>query len=240
MAIFVMAPKVGMEALEAVFKRPLGMTFFKHRSWMWYTALKHSEMESHWYEFAYFHNEGVDMCRMLRSLRAITTPEQWLLLGRRLGVSVFKGTEYLNPYWYSQKGTTKAVWTKGGTWDRRNNFTKVIVLGENITGRDHNHSVLTRKLKPHHCRQIEKEIFNLVDPDELLYPDAIDKAIEHVRWRLPNIVGRRHRLGYNMVAWFFQTNVPHPKGGYISPKQTVRYPRKYRKHKRNVDWRWLP
>ncbi len=240
MAMFVIAPKVGIKAMEELFERPLGTTFFKHRSWMWYTAMKHSGLERIWYEFVYFKNQGISLCELLKTVRTLATPEEWLLFGQRLGMSVFHDTPYLNPYWYSQKHTEHQVWTKGGIWDRRNNYTRIIVLGERLTGRDHSFSALTRKLRFHQIEKIEAEVCNLVDENELLYPDAIDKAIEYVRWRLLSITGKRTRTGLKIASWFFQRKVPHPQGGFIHYSQTVNYPRRNKKHGRPEDWRWLP
>ena len=236
MALFVLAPKVGTKALEELFQRPLGRTFFKHRSWMWWTAMRHSGLERHWHEFAYFHNEGVSICQLLKTVRSVATPEEWLLLSRRLGVPVFKPQEALNPHWYSRKGAEYAYWTKGGTWDRRNNFTRVIVLGQGIRTRDHNHNTITRKLSFRNCEQIEKEVFNIVDPDALLYPDAIDKAVEYVRWRIPTMIGRKARSSYSMVSWFFQRDVPGPGGVFYYKGDTK--PRRVTQHTK--DLRWLP
>lgn len=233
LGMFLIAPKTGVAALEALFERPLGSTLLRHRSWMWYQTMRHSGLERHWTNVANYHNAGAPMCDILKTVRDLSTKDEWLLFSRRHGIPIFsRDRVVLNPHNYAYKNAGKTIWTKGGTWWKDNNFTKIIVLGENLT-RDHNDTYL--KFTPSAAKVIERELHNLIDPDDNIFPTAIDRAVEYVRYRMPNIIGRKLKAGYKMVAWFFQTRIPHPHGGFIKNDQTANYPMKC-----GTDWRWLP
>lgn len=236
MALFVLAPKTGMAPLEAVFQRPLGQTFNRHRSWMWWTAMRTSGLEMWWEHMATHRNAGFSMRDCLRALKEQASPEQWELFSDRLGARLFTQTPLLRPAGYSREGTYTKVWTKGGIWDKRNPLTKVIILGEHLEGRDHSYSDVTKALTVDQCRRLETEVHHLISPDASLYPNAVAQAIEYVRRRIPAmLMYKRATTSYKVVAWFFQTRIPHPHGGWMKHDQEAEYPMK-----RKNDWRWLP
>lgn len=242
LAVFVLEPRVGKAALEELFKRPLGQTPRRHRSWLWYNAMVASGMSHLWDDFCAQHNDGICMHHCLMWLQQEATPEEWALLSKRLGVELKSGKGVLlNPYWWKHYPHTprSAYWTKGGIWDVRNNFTKIIVLGESLDAiRDHGYSAISRALTRADTAQIERELHNTFDPDEMLAPDAINGAVEYVRRRIPDILGYERELSsYKTASWFFQTQVPHPDGGFVLWTREANYPMRETDGK---DINWFP
>lgn len=241
LAVFVLAPKVGIKALEALFERPLGKTPFRHRSWMWYTAMNTSGLEPCWDRFATRFNSGESLHDCLMWLKSQATDEQWATLSRRLGVPTFKDKNILNPYWWKPHPRKKRTeyWTRGGTWDRRNPFTKVIIFGESIERGEPINTVCSA-LSDADLRTLEREVCNVVDEDRLLYYDAVKAAVQYLRWRIPDILGyKRDTTSYKTVSWFFKRPVPYQSGaqGEIDWRLDANYPRPAgpRRH-----WGWFP
>lgn len=235
LAVFVLEPRVGRAALEELFNRPLGQTPRRHRSWLWYNAMMASGMAHLWDDFCAQHNEGVCMHHCLMWLRERATPEEWTLLSRRMGI------ESLNPGDWKHHPHTKryAYWTKGGVWDVRNNFTKIIVLGESLDNtRPYWYSAISRALTLNDLMQIERELHNTFDPDEMLAPDVINGAVDYVRQRIPDILGYERELSsYKTASWFFQAKVPHPDGGFVLWSREANYPMRETDGK---DINWFP
>lgn len=225
LALFVLAPKVGTKALEALFERPFGGTLGHHRSWMWYTAMRLSGLGGLWSKFASKHNNGVSLRDCLLWLRSEASESEWALLSKRLGIPIFnKGQNVLNPYWWKDTPAPTKYWTKGGTWDRRSPLTKIIVLGEHIE-RDEPINAWAERLTDADLRLLEREVHNFVDEDQLLYPDAVKEATEYVRQRIPQILGyKTPRASYNTASWFFQKPVPHHWGGSADWRTSQNYP----------------
>lgn len=244
LAVFVLATKIGGDSLDKLFARPMGQTPFRHRSWMWYTAMATSDLGHYWDEFAGQHNQGVPMRDCLIGLRDHATPKQWECLSRRLGIPVFKdGSLTINPHWWNSKGSTRKIWTRGGVWSRANKLTKIIVLGETLDGqRDHTFSQITRALSLNECKLIEREVCNVVDEEVLLYPDAIHAAIAYVRARIPIILGlKRSYTSYRVVSWFFQTKIPQESKGWVNYTDNYQKPKRQSRSRNDPYWiDWLP
>ena len=238
LAIFVLAPRVGTPILEELFQRPLAQTPLRHRSWLWYTAMRTSGLERYWPELVSRRNSGEPFGTLLRWLRSQATEEEWALMGNRLG-------KRINPAHWSWKSSGKPTnyWTKGGVWDRRNNFTRIIILGESLDGeRDHTYSTLTQAITPASCRLLERELHNTIDEETLLFPDAIHQAVAYTRARIPQLAGHKiNRASYKTAAWFFQTHVPDASGKYFYRHiDDACYRREFKIHNRLIRWEWFP
>lgn len=214
MAIFVLAPKVGTEALEELFQCNLGQTPFRHRAWIWYMALRTSGLEPLWDEFAERHNRGDSMQSCLRWLRSEAGDERWRLLSNRLGEVLFNDRAALDIYkWHDRPQDGNSIWTKGGTWDRRNGMTKIIVLGEHIEREPYDVGYV-QDLDPQELRTLESELYNLINPDKMLAPQARHLAVKYTRRRIADLAGWKTRMpSYKTVSWFFQTEIQDPSGG---------------------------
>ena len=216
LALFVLAPRTGIPVLAELFQSRLGKTPIRHVSWFWWNAMRSSGLEHLWDEFVTRKNNNIPMADCLIRVRRKADPENWKTLSRRAGTAIFQGSSLLNPHRYRRTPTKGLkVWTKGGVWDRRNNFTKIIVLGEHLTGRDYAYSQLTKKLDDASCGRIETEIHNFVDPDDLLYPDAYLSACDYARVRIQKQVEWKRNVGDVSLSWFFQGPVLVP-GGRVS------------------------
>lgn len=241
LAIFVLVNRVGKAALEELFDRPLGQTPRRHRAWLWYNAIRLSGLEKFWDEFQELYNSGVCLHCCLAWLKEQASPEEWALLSRRMGVSLEfgKGGTSLNPHWWkhTEHKQRNEIWTKGGTWDRRNNFTRVLVSHEHLT-RDHDYNDVTRVLSQGDCKQLEIELRNLCNPEYMLVPQAIVGAVEYARRRIPTLLGyKRKYSSYKTVSWFFQCKVPHPDGGFVLWTRPINYPMR---ESDGYDLTWLP
>ncbi len=70
----------------------------------------------------------------------------------------------------------------------------------------------------------------MIDPDELSVRDAKYRAVEHVRRRIPQILGyKREIMSKAVAAWFFQTEIPVGGYRYVGPRveRGRRAPRTY-------------
>lgn len=238
LAMFALAPRVGKEALEAIFERPLGQTPWRHRGWFWYTALRTSGLEPYWERFVAKRNSGERLSDCLRWLRARASKKEWETLGRRLG----HPDGPLNPAGWNYKpdGKPRNIWTKGGTWSRAEPMTHILVLGEHIE-RDYSENDLATALGRAGAAKLERELYNLIDPDKELVPEAKKRAVDYARRRIPEIAGWDiERASLNTVAWFFQQPVRAKPGRFIKPDQTARYSRKMTDGNFRLWWDWLP
>lgn len=222
LGMFVIAPKVGMKAMHELFERDLGQTLNRHRAWMWWTAMSYSGLSEYWGEFSAAYNLGLPVRDCLRALKGVVNEADWSLFSRRMGV------KSLRPAAYSRVGTTNLIWTKGGTWDRRKNMTKIVVLGEHLKGRDLNYNGTTRRLDLDRCQLIETELYQLIDHNALLTPTAMFDAVDYVRHRIPSLIDSpRATTSPKVAAWFFMEPVPYQHGlmaedrqwGYPRPSQ---------------------
>jgi hypothetical protein len=243
LAAFVLEPHVGKAALEELFDRPLGQTLDRHRAWLWYNAIRLSGMEDRWDEFTKRKNDTGCMRCSLLWLRGESSKEEWALLSKRMGVPLFRDDRsVLNPYRWACDGESEHkpalfLWTRGGAWDRRVGFTKILLLGKHLD-RDPDYNQITRLLTQQDLRTVELECKNLFDPDKMLAPQAIVGATEYVRRRIPSILGHKSRGGsYKVASWFFQGPVPHPRGGYIYWTSEANYSMK---HSDGMILDWLP
>lgn len=230
MAVFVLAPKVGKRALEDLFQRRFATTPFVHLSWLWATAFTYSGIDHLWDEFVYRRNGRESPKHALRWLMEQLTPEQEALLSRRLG-GIPEG---------SGRVATTAIWTRGGVWNRNNNMTRIILLGEHLD-RDHSYNAVSRALSPAQAAALERELHNLINPDLYLYHDAQHRAVDYTRRRIPEILAyERPTTSYKTVSWFFQMPVPHPAGGFVEARGESRYPRSYNNGRERLDGGWFP
>lgn len=245
MAVFALVSLTGIDSLEAVFDRRLGQTPLRHRAWFWFMALRTSGLDHHWDEFVEMRNSGTPMRECLQWLRDQTDDDHWLTLGRRIGWPLSHDQRFLQPAAWNSNPGTRVVWTKGGTWDRRSGFTKILLLGQ-TPERDYDHHRLTRALGREGALTLERELRGLIDPDTTLAPEARRQAVEYVRTRIPEIAGWDiPRASYKTASWFFQTKVADPDGGYWHYTQTAGYPMPAKTNptqgrKRDMHWQWLP
>jgi hypothetical protein len=243
LAVFVLAPKVGTKVLEELFERPLGQTPIRHRAWLWYAVMSLSGLEYLWDEFAQRHNETGCIHHALKWLRLEGGEISWKELSRRLGIPVLKkGHDTLSAFWWKhvEHAPAQRIWTPGGSWDRRNNITRIIVLGESVE-RDYDYNTATRKLGPSGAKRIERELHALIDQSQLLVPQAVAEAVAYVRRRIPEILNRsRDAVSYRTVSWFFQEDIPHPKRGWVKYLDEINYPRKKIEHDDEIFVEWLP
>lgn len=61
-----------------------------------------------------------------------------------------------------------------------------------------------RQLGNDGVRRIELELFKLYDADELPAHEIKQRAVEYVRRRISDVLGRKLVMGYHASAWFFQ------------------------------------
>lgn len=240
LGFFVIGPKVGVDALENLTNRALGPTVFRHRSWMWWNIFRFSGVGQEWEWFCRRRNEGESRDQLLYELRGKVSRETWEKLSKRAGVPVKYNRKRLYPSKYKEDRTRerKNIWTKGGSWDKRNSFTKIIVLGESISPRDPI-TAWERRLGVDGCKRIERELYGMIDPDETLYPDAIYRSIDYVRRRIPEILGYdRGPASAHTAAWFFQRRVPDENDFFFDPDPDTAM------KGTDVDgrhsWRWFP
>lgn len=231
---FALATRVPIAELEELFNQNFGRTLQRHRSWFWYNTMLTSGIDYLWDHFAAKRNAGVPMRDCLIDLRECCSEDDWETFSNRHGVVIFKDSErLLNPHWWNDRGSTQRIWTRGGTWDRRNNFTKIIVLGETLE-RDYDYNQFARKLGPHGCALLEREIHHTISEEELLFSEAVHRATDYARERIPQLAGifEERKASFPTVSWFFQTAVPKGEGRLIDYSEYGRAT--LRSHK--YDW----
>lgn len=235
MGMFVIAHKVGHRGLKGVFG-DVGQTPFRHRAWLWWNALRLSGLGHYWDDFVDRRNQGTSMHECLMWLRDQASDSEWETLSSRMGKE-----GRLNPHRYhrwpdSEGKERRTIWTKGGTWWKGDNFTKIILMGEHLPTRIPQNTWQER-LGPHGVRKIESELHNLIDSDKMLQPDAKKRAVDYVRSRIPEILGYEiDNASYRTAAWFFQTDVPDEGGYFFSYKNMDEVPK--RKSSNGRRWRW--
>jgi len=207
MAAFAVAPYVTNETLYTLLDRKAGQTFRRERAFFWWNAFALSGLAKEWKWFVKQRNSGVPMNKLLFKLRRKLSRKRWLLLSRRLG------KEELNPSIYSKRKGDGNIWTKGGTWARSSNFTRLLVEKKHLPKRP-KWAPWHYKLGDEGVEQIERELMNVVDPDTMLAPEARIFACDYVRARVPQLVdgfkgGRTTMLSPYHLPWFFQAKVPY-------------------------------
>jgi hypothetical protein len=207
---------------------------FRDYSRRWWLVLSASGLGRHWEGFRERgQNEGLtSACKWLR--REVT-PEQWKLFKRRAGVPV--GFRLWNR---SRKPKGDVIWTKGGCWDRKSSFTRLLVLKEPLPERP---AFLRyqRRLGPDRVRLLERELMHMIDPDQVTVSEAKQLAVDYVRSRIAELVGPgRDQMGPAAAAWFFQQEIPVGDHRYVGarPARARRYPITYvdRTRRRQRSW----
>ena len=197
---------------------------FRDYAKRWWMVLSYSGLSRHWSDFKdRGQNEGLTVAN--KWLRRQATREQWKLFRLRSGATT--GFKLWNRSETSKVG--HVIWTKAGSWDRKSPFTKILVLGEHLPERPLL-QLYQRKLGHYHVRLLERECFHMTDPDELSVPDAKQRAVEHVRRRIPEMIGyKREIMSKAVAAWFFQTEIPVGGHRYVGPRppRGRRYPVTY-------------
>jgi hypothetical protein len=223
LAAFLLARKIGKAVTEELFQCKLGR-MLRHTSWMWYTAMRTSGLGHLWDDLAACRNSGTKMSLCLNNIRDKASEAEWRLLSDRMGVAIFyPGQTLLHTSVWHHSATQASIWTRGGVWYRRNNFTRIIVLGEHLE-RTYDYNTPARKLGPDGARRLEDELHNVIDEETHLYPDAVAAAVEYTRNRLPELANYRakQRSSYKTVSWFFQQLIPLPGGWTVSYRRTSR------------------
>ncbi len=238
MAAFVLVYKVGIDALEELYQCFLGQTPARHRSWLWYTAMRTSGLDSYWDKFAKIHNTpGRSLQEALDWLKSVATKEEWKLLSCRLGLK-----ENLYPSSHPRK-TKLTYWTRGGVWRRDSNLTKIIVLGQHIP-RDYDFNTISKALGPQGAHALESELYAFIDEESLLFPDAVKEAVAYTRQRMPELANRKRICSYQMASWFFQALIPGKSGArFVTYKDPMcRYSRRQVSSAtgRTRTWEWIP
>lgn len=238
LALFALAPHVGKEALQKLFEPDVGSTPFRHRSWFWWNCFRYSGLAPEWDPFVQAKNKGKPMQRCLEIVRGMAHPDDWERLGERLGFPIFRD-EAFRPGHYKSTAPElpEAIWTKGGTWQRADPFTQIIVLGHHIDDRDPPRTQAEKKIHPDGVRSIESELYTKIDEDSALQPHAKRRAVEYVRKRVPELAGYEYNtVNYETAAWFFTVPVMDESGWWHTQ---FREEPPLRKTPWN-DWRWFP
>jgi|TARA_A100001037_G_scaffold91951_1_gene83351 hypothetical protein len=206
MGVFALAPKVSTPTLEEYLGQPLGTTPIRHRSWFWYHCLIHSDLGKYWPEFKAMKNSGNGLAQTLSWLKEQCTKDEWDKLSDRSGSVTFKDRS-LTCGRYSTEGAVHTIWTAGGVWDRRNGFTKIIILDETPDREDPSTEVQWKMLG--HCERVAKEVHNFVDEERTLYHAAQEKAISYARERFSDLLNwKSKKIGPRSLSWFFDAAVP--------------------------------
>jgi len=238
LALWYAAPRVGLNNLKAAVN--MGDTEIStapaaHPSFLYWNAFLIAGCPEVWDIFAFTkNNEGGSIRSAMKEVKAEVTPEQWEKMCRVLGFA-----EPARLKQFSPRKTSSTVWTRGGVWDKRNGFTRIILFKQHLP-RSYAFNTWTWKLGEKGAALLEAEVHHNVNPELLLYPVCLRKATEAVRMRLPQILGYVNmKAGYEITSWFFQAWVYNEKGyGY-----TYRYPeRKPRlrttKEGHAITWGW--
>jgi len=238
LAVFALAHRVPKDTLDSLFGRPLGATPRRHQSWFWYNAMRASGLNHLWDGFVERYNppEPQSMRDCLYWLKEQTTNEQWKLLSKRIGSTILRTQPgVIQPAHYNATTNHIWYWTRGGSWPMRHSMTRMIIFGEHLDRPD-NYNTDTEKLTPAALKALEREIHGLIDPDAMLWPDALERAVAYAKERLPQMLGYKRNVGYNTVSWFFQCQVRTPSGQYAGYNPKGMYP----KPKDELPWDWLP
>ncbi len=203
MALAVVAPKFP-KALMVQALGDIKLTGYKDKSWRWWNVLRLAGLEQYWDGFRLRASQtGGSIWQASRWLRSRVSARKYQLFLRRAGS---------NPYHshYKSKGTK--VWTKGGTWDRRSNVTRVLVLGEHLGDR---HPAVYQMLVPW-LEVLEQELHTLTKPDQISRVNCLYNAVNYLYSRsLELLQWRKQDLDrWKLAAWFFMETIRnwHPDG----------------------------
>lgn len=216
LAIFVLATRCSKAVLEELFGMPLGSTPRRHRSWLYYNAMRFSNLGDYWDHFAHLKNSGHSMQVCLKDLRDIASRDDWETFSNRLGCAIFKDRKRLNPTHWTTPGSQKDIWTRGGVWSRAHGFTRIIILGDHLE-RNYDYNIISRNLGPHGAQLLERELHHTIDQEALLFSEAISRATEYARERIPTLasVYTEKRSSYHTASWFFGERVPTGPGRLV-------------------------
>lgn len=215
MAPFALYYRIGKKGIEDLFKGIRSATPYTHQSWFWWQCLVHSGRPDLW--FADELNAGkIDLRTWRRRLIYFTTDEEEETLLRR-----FYKPEFDWNLWHPKKDPDsgrRMLWTKGGVWNEKNGMTKILVLRQHIErprwpewgSKDY---LWPRKLTPEICRSFERDLWTHIDPDQHIYPEAYDLAVERVR-NLTQPLSKLGRMEVVWASWFFQQRILH-ESGYV-------------------------
>lgn len=198
LAVAAAARYFGRKNLEAALGKTLPFLPFRDWAWRWWNVLQLSGLAGQWPRFKEL-AEARGLRSALDDLRHRSTEEQFLLLLRRAGTGRVGER---------RKHNTTALWTKGGTWDKRNNFTKLLVLNQHLPERE---LLLPwqRRLGHDGVKRLEKELMHLVDPDKHFGVEARQLALDYARRRIPEMLNVTYkRASPKSLAWFFQVPIP--------------------------------
>lgn len=236
MGAFVLAGRYPIEEVERLFDQRFGQTLTRHRSWLYWMVLRTSGLSHHWEAFRDAIHEHGGLRGGIDYLWPLLTDEEKDLFRQRLDRPGFRPAKVKRtsppPFYY---------WSKGGCWPWESPFTKIIIHEQHLT-RDHSFSHLTLRMEPDALRRLESELANLINPDDHLFPDAIDLAISYTTHRLAEIAGwKKKKPSLITVSWFFQTRVPAGDGKFAAYWYGDRAPRRHvRKGRRDANWDWFP
>ena len=187
-------------------------SLFRDHAKRWWMVLSYSGLSRYWDGFKdRGQNEGLTVaCSWL--YREVTR-EQWELFRRRAGATTgFK--------LWNRSATPKGnvIWAKAGCWDRKSPWTQLLVEGKSLDSRRDYVRPWHFKIRPY-VRLLERECFHMTDPDKVSVPDAKQRAVEHVRRRIPEMLGsKREIMSPAVAAWFFQTSIPVGADRYVGPR----------------------
>lgn len=232
LAVFYLAPKATKESLNKIFNHEFNSTPYYHRSWYWWNCFRLSGLDDEWERFVKDRNQGKEVHQCLKELKSRTDGPSWNLLLRRLG---YGPQDTFDPSAYSSSkkdgSSPTTVWTKGGTWPLSSNWTRIIVLKKHLPRR-----TLTQpyqfKLGHAGVRKLESELMHLIDPNQLLVPEAKKRAVQYVRKRMPEMLGYKRKASYIACAWFFDCPVQGPDGFWYRVSNSRPFKRT------REDWRW--
>jgi hypothetical protein len=214
-------PRVGLKALKQVVDYKLSTAPVSQHSFLYWNAFLIAGCPEVWDDFAMIKNAKDGTIRKaMKDVKKLITPEQWAKVCRVLGY------EYPPKFRaFSPTLSTNTVWTRGGVWDKRSSFTKIILFGEHIP-RSYAFNTWSWKMGEEGARRLELELYRDINPELYVRSECYKKATEYVRLRVPQILGYVNmRAGYPFASWFFQTLVLNEKGfayHYGSPKHRPR------------------
>ncbi len=233
LALFTIARASTRDVIEQILGYDSAVLFRDHAR-RWWLVLTTSGLSCHWQGFKdRGQNEGLtEACKWLRGH---LPPEQWKLFRRRSGATI--GFRLWNR---STKPKGDVIWTKGGCWDRKSSFTKLLVLKEPLPERPLVQRY-QRRLGHDHIRLLERELMYEINPDKMTPPEAKDIAVRYARRRIAEMVGyRRDEMSPAVAAWFFQAEIPVGGYRYVGPRVEMgrRSPRTYcdRSARRQRSW----
>lgn len=211
MAAFYIAPHVTNHTLRQLLGPDLSQTYRRDRAVFWWNAFALAGLEKEWEWFVAARNSGTErLSTILVRLRARVKEEDYKLLFRRLGYS---SPPPLSSQFKNYPRTKGTVWTKGGTWHRVSNMTRLLVDKQPLGPRPITRPFQAR-LGQSGIEQVERELMSLIDPNEMLIGDARTQAMEYVRDRIPQLLGQRYRMDVWWLPWFFMQHIIYQGNRY--------------------------